>query len=132
MKTQAERLAYAIRASKLTQAEFAQYLGYSQALISMMVNGRAPMSKECAVRIWETHGINYQWLLDGTGTPFDAPEYVTAPPTTQSVTTTQQGRPPAWVLIYPARCSACSEVVKRGDEVCPTCRANLRWPEDAK
>lgn len=51
----------------ITQAEIAERYGTTQAYINLLLNGKTPIGKSCAVKLHELYGLSVAWLLTGEG-----------------------------------------------------------------
>ena len=68
-ETLAERVAYILKQSKLTQAEFASRISISQQYLSQICNGRKIPSDRTISDICREFGCNEVWLRTGEGKP---------------------------------------------------------------
>jgi transcriptional regulator with XRE-family HTH domain len=66
------RIREARRALQMTQKDFAASLGIVQGFLSGIETGRKTPSDTLLIALTHTHGIDLQWLKQGTGTPFSA------------------------------------------------------------
>nr|DAL66267.1 MAG TPA_asm: Helix-turn-helix XRE-family like protein [Caudoviricetes sp.] len=55
----------------ITQAEIAERYGTTQAYINLLLNGKTPIGKSCAVKLHELYGLSVSWLLTGDGNMID-------------------------------------------------------------
>lgn len=55
----------------ITQAEIAERYGTTQAYINLLLNGKTPIGKSCAVKLHELYGLSVSWLLTGNGNMID-------------------------------------------------------------
>lgn len=55
----------------ITQAEIAERYGTTQAYINLLLNGKTPIGKSCAVKLHELYGLSVSWLLTGEGNMID-------------------------------------------------------------
>ncbi len=55
----------------ITQAEIAESYGTTQAYINLLLNGKTPIGKSCAVKLHELYGLSVSWLLTGDGNMID-------------------------------------------------------------
>lgn len=55
----------------ITQAEIAEHYGTTQAYINLLLNGKTPIGKSCAVKLHELYGLSVSWLLTGEGNMID-------------------------------------------------------------
>ena len=60
---------------KLTQAEFAKYLGITQTAYSMIKNGYRPLSPKYIKVICSSFNVSEQWLTEGKGEMFHSSPY---------------------------------------------------------
>lgn len=51
----------------ITQAEIAERYGTTQAYINLLLNGKTPIGKSCAVKLHDLYGLSVAWLLTGEG-----------------------------------------------------------------
>lgn len=55
----------------ITQEEIAERYGTTQAYINLLLNGKTPIGKSCAVKLHELYGLSVSWLLTGDGNMID-------------------------------------------------------------
>ena len=70
-----ERLKFLRKKMKLTQAEFANYLGITQTAYSMIETGYRPLSPKYIKVICSAFNVSEQWLTEGKGEIFHSSPY---------------------------------------------------------
>ena len=69
--TENERVNYIRNELGLTLEEFGRRLGVTRSAISNIVNGARSVTDQMRASICREYGVNAQWLLDGSGDPFE-------------------------------------------------------------
>lgn len=67
------RIRFLIGRLGLTQGEFSRRIGVDPTNFSKIMNGRLKITRNLTNRIAIDLGVSSQWLIDGTGLPFDKP-----------------------------------------------------------
>jgi SOS-response transcriptional repressor LexA len=114
---------------KMTQKDFAASLGIVQGFLSGIETGRKTPSDTLLIALTHTHGINVQWLKQGTGAPFSTPPATAAlqTGTTPLLEEIPGEFPPASphegsFISLPNLPEGCYAVTCRGDYMAPTIR----------
>lgn len=69
-----ERIRYLMKHLGMTQARFAERINVNAANFSKHLSGKLPVTTGLINRIALDFGVNRNWLVDGTDTPFSKPE----------------------------------------------------------